>query len=302
MNTDNHQSGLLKKIILSFVLLINFASATFAASVPGIDLLERVLDRFEFMPEYHMTGDLYAMAHYKNADYRRRYFVENNADLEFVLVSYRRRLFSSAALYVRTTMGRQDGAIMFDPRELRYGIDPATELRLDAFNLRAGLDHYCFHEIDSWDSTTEYWNKEYIQISSKNSRPMEYRTRLINQERWDPASRLSWEAKLGHYMEKAFGLMNPAMIGGNHDYDWELTETSRWAFYKRLDWVVDARTMSNLNLSRSGKLRQTYHIGLEGHFRRGAAGMMLFVNYIALDQLLVRPKDKLVEFGIRFYN
>jgi hypothetical protein len=191
---------------------------------------------------------------------------------------------------------------MFDPRELRYGIDPATELRLDAFNLRAGLDHYCFHEIDSWDSTTEYWNKEYIQISSKNSRPMEYRTRLINQERWDPASRLSWDAKLGHYMEKAFGLMDPAMIGGNHDYDWELTETSRWAFYKRLDWVVAARAMSNLNLSRSGKLRQTYHIGLEGHFRRGAAGMMLFVNYIALDQLIVRPKDRLLEMGVRFYN
>lgn len=80
------------KRINSIVLLIYFASDVFAGSVPGLDLLERVLDRFEFMPEYHMTGDLYGMTHYKNADYKRRYFVESNADLEFVLVSYRRRL------------------------------------------------------------------------------------------------------------------------------------------------------------------------------------------------------------------
>lgn len=290
------------KRIYSIVLLIYFASNVYAERVPGLNLLERVLDRFEFMPEYHMTGDLYGMTHYKNADYKRRYFVESNADLEFVLVSYRRRLFSSAALYVRTTMGRQDGAIMFDPRELRYGIDPATELRLDAFNLRVGLDHSCFHEIDSWDSTTEYWNKPYIQASSKNSRPMEYRMRLVNQGLWDFASRFSWDAKVGHYMEKAFGLLDPAVIGGNHDYDWEMTGVNRWAFYKRMDWVIDARTMVNLNLSRHGKLRQTYHLGLEGHFRRGAAGMVLFVNYIALDQLTVRPRDRIIEMGVRFYN
>ena len=290
------------KYLICLVLLLAFAPPAFAEGMPGLDLLERVLDKFEFLPEYHLTGDLYGMTHYKNAEYKRRYFVESNADMEFVLVSYRRRLYSSAALYVRTTMGRQDGAIMFDPRELRYGIDPAMELRLDDFNLRAGLDHYCFHEIDSWDSTTEYWNKAYVQISSKNGRPMEYRTRLVNDGRWDPASRFSWDAKLGHYMEKAFGLLDPAIIGGNHDYDWELTGVNRWAFYKRLDWVVDARTMINLNLSRHGQLRQTYHIGLEGHFRRGAAGMMLFANYIALDQLIIRPKDRILEVGVRFYN
>ncbi len=291
-----------RKAIISIVLFISFASPAFTEGIADLHLLKRLMDKFEFLPEYHMTGDLYGMTHYKNADYKRRYFVESNADLEFVLVSYRQRLFSSAALYVRTTMGRQDGAIMFDPRELRYGIDPATELRLDAINLRAGLDHYCFHEIDSWDSTTEYWNKAYLQVSSKNGRPMEYRNRLVNEDRWDLASRFSWDSKLGHYMEKAFGLLDPAVIGGNHDYDWELTEVNRLAFYKRMDWVINARTMVNLNLSRHGTLRQTYHIGLEGHFRRGAAGMMLFVNYIALDQLIIRPKDRILELGVRFYN
>jgi hypothetical protein len=291
-----------KKICFLVALFILSCSLAGAAAMPGLDLLERVMDRFEFMPEYHLTGDLYGMTNYKNEDYKRRYFVESNADMEFVLVSYRKCLYSSVALYVRTTMGRQDGAIMFDPRELRYGIDPATELRLNTFNMRAGLDHYCFHEIDSWDGNTEYWNKEYLEISSKNNRPMEYRTRLVNQERWDLASRLSWEFKIGHYMEKAFGLLNPVIVGGNHDYDWELTTTERWAFYKRLDWVVNLRVLANVNLSRHGEFRQTYHFGFEGHFRRGPGGMMLFADYIALDELIVRPKDKLVELGIRFYN
>jgi len=268
----------------------------------GVPWLTHILDRFEFLPEYHLTGDIYFLALYKNADYWRRYFVENNADMELFLAGYSGRLYASLGLYVRTTMGRQDGAIMFDPRELRYVIDPALELRLEQMILRAGLDHTCFHEIDSWDGSTEYWNKAYGSLATKNCRPIEYRRRLINEGRWDAAARFAGEARFGHYLKRAFGLMDPVAIGGNHDYDWELSGDGRCALFKRLDWVVNARSQAGLNLSRSGLLRHRYLFGFEGHFRRGGGGLMLFVSYHLLDQMTVRPKDRLMEIGVRFYN
>lgn len=277
-------------------------SAAQPAAWRGDGWLTRLLDRFVFLPEYHLTGDVYFLALYKNADYRRRYFVENNADMELFLAGYRRSLYASLGLYVRTTMGRQDGAIMFDPRELRYCIDPAVELRLGRLDLRGGLDHSCFHEIDSWDGRTKYWNKAYLALMSKNARPIEYRRRIIIDGRWDFGSRFSYEAKLGHYLKRAFGLLDPAVIGGNHDYSWEMTGTNRYALFRSLDWAVNARSVADLNLSRQGKLRQCYQVGLEGHLRRGDAGMMIFANYNLLDQLIVRPKDRLLEVGVRFYN
>ena len=51
------------KYLICLVLLLAFAPPAFAEGMPGLDLLERVLDKFEFLPEYHLTGDLYGMTH-----------------------------------------------------------------------------------------------------------------------------------------------------------------------------------------------------------------------------------------------
>ncbi|MDQ7798054.1 MAG: hypothetical protein RDU76_03800 [Candidatus Edwardsbacteria bacterium] len=302
MNADNYRSGFFKKIILSFVLLIIFIYPVCAESVPGLDLLERVLDRFQFMPEYHMVGDVMAFANHKDAEYRRRYFIETNSDLEFVFFSYRGLIYSDWFLYMKTGMGRQDGAVIFDPRDVRYGITPSLEIRLKKANLRAGLEHFCFHDIDRNDGVTEYWNKEFLEIFSNNFRLGEYRRRLIAEGSWDQGNRLSNSTKLGLYIKRAFGLLPEAVLGGGHNYRWELTQENRWAFFRSRDWLVNIKTLANANVRRDGHVLQTYVLGLEGHFRRGAGGSMLFMNYNILDQLEVRPKDKLLELGVRFYN
>ena len=92
--------------------------------------LERLLDRFEFMPEFHLTGDVLTYANHQSAEYRQRYFIETNSDMELVFVSWRELVYSDWVLYVKTGMGRQDGAVIFDPRDVRYGITPSLELRL----------------------------------------------------------------------------------------------------------------------------------------------------------------------------
>ncbi|MBU1355325.1 MAG: hypothetical protein KJ620_02030 [Candidatus Edwardsbacteria bacterium] len=290
------------KRIYSIVLLILFACPGFAMVVPGLDLLKRVLDRFEFMPEYHMVGDVMAFANHKDIEYRRRYFIETNSDLEFVFFSYRGLIYSDWFLYMKTGMGRQDGAVIFDPRDVRYGITPSLEIRLKRANLRAGLEHFCFHDIDRNDGVTEYWNKEFLEVFSKNYRLGEYRRRLIGENSWAPGNRFSNNTRLGLYIKRAFGLLPEAVLGGGHNYRWELTQENRWAFFRSHDWMVNIKSLANANVRRDGRVLQTYVLGLEGHFRRGAGGSMLFLNYNLLDQLEVRPKDKLLEAGIRFYN
>ncbi len=269
-----------------------------AQGFPGLGAFRRFLDRFEFMPEQHMTADVIYLTNYKNSDYKHRYFIETNSDMEFILASYREVLYSDWFLFVRTGMGRQQGVVIFDPRDVRYGITPSLELRLRPCNVRASLDHFCFHDIDTSDNVTESWNKISLAVSSKNYRLAEYRRGLIGEDRWDLASRCSWMARMGNYLDNAYGIP----MGGGQDYRWEGTCEGRYAFARRLDWLLDLRAFSNWNVNRNHRLMQTYVLGVESHFRRGSGGSLFFVNYNVLDELEVRPKDRIVELGIRFYN
>jgi len=264
--------------------------------------LRGLLDKFELMPEYHLAGDVMYFAAHRNRAQRERFFIETNSDMDLLLLGYRKRLYSEWSIYVRTGMGRQEGAVIFDPRDVRYGIIPWLELRLNRLNLRAGLEHFCFHDIDRDDRVTEYWNKEVVEATSTNFRLGDYRHRLIADSLWDWSSRAAWSVRMGHYMDRAFGLLRPEVLGGGQSYNWEGTGEGRVACYRSPDWLVALRAYANLNLSRARRPMQTYVVGIEGHFRRGAGGSMLFLNYNIEDQLQVRPRDGLLEFGLRFYN
>jgi hypothetical protein len=282
--------------------------------------LHRVMDRFEFLPGFHLSADVLYFAAHRGPQQRERFFIETDSDMDLTLLGYRRRLYSVWSLYVRTGMGRQEGAVMFDPRDVRYGVVPWLELRLDRVHLRAGLEHFCFHDIDRDDRVTEYWNKEVAEAASPNFRLSEFRRRLVSESlpatgdtvgpggvsakagRWGRGDRAAWLLGMGHYMDKAFGLLPEPVLGGGQNYNWEGWAEGRWAIFRSRDWVVAARGRANLNISDAYRPMQTYVVGLEGHFRRGAGGSMLFLYWNAEDQLTVRPKDGLVELGLKFYN
>jgi len=291
-------------LALALALYIAFPAAAQEAREPGgfWAPLQRLLDRFEFMPDFHLTGDALYFAAQRNPAQRERFFIETDSDMDLSLLGYRRRLFSVWSLYVRTGMGRQEGAVIFDPRDVRYGIVPGLELRLDRVHLRAVLEHFCFHDIDRDDRVTEYWNKEAVEASSPNFKLGEFRRRLVAEGRWDRGARAAWLLGMGHYMDKAFGLLPEPVLGGGQNYNWEGWAEGRWAFFRSRDWVVAARGRANLNVSDAYRPMQTYIVGLEGHFRRGTGGSMLFLYWNAEDQLTVRPKDGLVELGLKFYN
>jgi hypothetical protein len=290
------------RLIAGLVIFILAFSPSLASPIPGMDALERLLNRFEFMPEFHLTADVMTYANHKSTEYRQRFFIETNSDMEFVFVSWRELVYSDWALYVKTGMGRQDGAVIFDPRDVRYGITPSIELRLKPLDCKLGLEHFCFHDIDRDDGVTEYWNKGFGEISSKNFKLPVYRQRLNADSAWNIKTQFSYSVRLGHYFKRALGLLPEAVLGGGQRYNWELTLDNRYALFKTHDWLVNVKTMVNVNYSREYRPMQTYVAGIEGHFRRGAGGSLLFLNYNILDQLTVRPKDKLFELGVRFYN
>jgi hypothetical protein len=217
------------------------------------------------------------------------------------LFDYKKLVYSVWYLDVRTGLGRQEGLVLFDPRDSRYGIIPAWEVRLKPFNLQTGLSHFCHHQIDRFSEGTEYWNMPYVNISSKNYRLSEYRQKLVFEEKWNWESRFSYMAQFSHYAKTVFGIFPAEIISGGHDYDWEGTADLRYAFYSRLSWLVDAHAWVNVNNTRTGDWLQSYMLGIESHFRRGKNGFLIYGNYNLLDELRVRPKDKLVELGFRFY-
>lgn len=297
---------MVKKWVFVLLVILCICSINAEAGVlSGFESFEKVLDKFNFLPEYHFTADCSYFLLHKSDDYRSQFFIETNSDLEFVLVDYKKFIYSVWELYVRTGMGRQPGAIIFDPRDSRYGLIPALELRLRKINLRSGLEHFCFHDIDEEhdpDGSTQYWNKPFIDITSKNYRLMEYRRNLVNESKWDFTSRFAWGSRLGYYWSRMFGLMEESILNGGQNYQYEMTMEARYAFYKRLSWVVNARMLTNWNMNKDKELYQTYIIGFESHFRRGVGGSMFYMDYCLLeDKGMVRDKDRLLQFGIRFY-
>lgn len=261
----------------------------------------RQSESFELLPEYHQSADVLCFAAHRTQAQRERYFVEANADVDLLLLGFRRRIYSALSFDVRSGMGHQDGGVIFDPRDVRYSVIPWLELRTD-LHLRLGLEHVCFHDIDRDDRRTEYWNKVAAEATSPNFGLAEYRRRLTDDDSWGRGARGSWSVRAGHYLDDAFGLISPVVLSGGQSYNWDGAAEGRWALLRNRNWVVALRGAASLTLGDACRPMQTYVVSVEAHIRRGAAGSMLFVNYNIEDQLQVRPRDGLVELGLRFYN
>lgn len=291
------------KLVLICTGLALFQTNASAGLLTGFEWWEKhVLDKFEFMSASYIDCDGVLFMLHQDKAYQERYFIETNSNLEFELVNYEKILFSVWELYVRTGLGRQNDIVIFDPRDSRYGLIPGLEFRPKRVNLKLGLEHFCYHHIDREAEATAYWNKPFFDISSKNSRLGSYRKRLVQEEKWDLAARLAWRFRLAYYWETLFGLFDEALINGGQDYRWEIVGQGRYAFYKRLSWIVGTSALVRYNIVReTGNVNQTYLVGMESHFRRGKGGMMLFAYYNLFDDFAIRDRNKLLETGFRFY-
>lgn len=111
-----------------------------------------------------------------------------------------------------------------------------------------------------------------------------------------------------------FGIVDPMKIDGHNHRFGEAYIDSRYAFQKRRSWVFVGTGATRVGLfSLSGQGTEDLNpywqmdIGLEAYFCRGKRGAMFYAKYILdhLPKIAGMPdlsKDRLLQFGIKFFN
>jgi hypothetical protein len=274
----------------------------------------RLLSDFEFLPYYYLRIDLSTFFLHKNTWFKERYFLENNTQFEFTLLSFRQRIYSVWGIDLGVGMGRTPEDVLFDPVDISFGIVPTIEYRARKGHVvQAGVEHRCFHEIDRQELPTVYWNKGFVAGGSPNHRLGEFR-RVLNDTgsaSWTFRNRFAWYARWGFFAKHFGDLVSPSKINGNNDGVQEGFTEVRYAFYRRRSWILNVREYLLLGSYDTGDggydLYWRQVLGVEAHFRRGQKGGMVFLNY-GLDDL---PKygrsaerfsrDQLLVLGVAFY-
>jgi hypothetical protein len=274
---------------------------------------------FEFAPEFFFDADVRYLGHYKSSYYKQHYFLENNTNLEFVLLSFKKKILLIGSFMIINGMGRSPGDIVFDPIDIGYGLSPMLEFRFKKVNAQAGLAHHCFHQIDRQDMPTVYYNNPVISVGSKNLRLHDYFFNLSDKQHWTFADRFSWHGITGIYMSDFFGLVGRSKINGINPYRFDFTGEFRYCFYRRGKWIFNTKTFTMVGWfhdvpdNKVGEgIGWKQDIALEADFRRGIRGGQLSLGYTFDDLPLYPTKlgterlprfsyDRIVRIALKFF-
>ncbi len=295
-----------------------------SSSVKKRSLYNRMWDRLyanqnvKFLPSFHIATDISMFFLQKNDSMKSRYYIENvtAVDIEMIRI---RRLSSVWTLSFRDGMGRSPGNVVFDPKDVDFGIVPTIEFRPGNHLFQIGLDHHCFHEVDRQNFKTVYWNKGFIGAAKTNFRLGEYWKRLSNDSSWTLDKRLSWRIAGSYYIRDGFGLVDKKLVNGENRCRIDIEGDLRYAFAERRSWYFVGRAQGLFGIwndqPEQGSDKGIYwrvNPSLEAFFRKGHAGGMIFCTYTLDDTPLYWNKygtesmrrfsrDRLLQIGIRFF-
>lgn len=258
---------------------------------------------FRIAPEYHFDEDVHFFFNQKDSTFKRLYFVEWNTFAELAFFSIDNRFFFFFDMQAAIDLGRwPDKAILFDPNQVDIGFGPTFEYRFNRLNVALGLDHHCFHQIDTLVTAPDfgpmYWNKLMLSVSSPQFRPEAFREAIGHGAELTRDRRIAWQAGIAYTLHDFFG-MDTSIVGWNQVYMIDLTGEARCAAFrfKGFAAILDGKT--GAYFTRTNQTLWNQQLRAELLATEGKFGLDLFVNWVVVDQLQKRlNKDRLVAIGI----
>jgi hypothetical protein len=298
-----------------FNIFLSLSFGCFAESACGDKIAGDQAPRFAFAPEFHFWQDLHEFFNQKDSTFKNRYLLGWNSGAELAFLSYSNRFFFFLEMTATVGLGKwADKPILFDPREVDIGLGPMFEYRFTPVNVALGLDHHCFHQIDSDparsdtpdDQKVMYWNKFYLNASSPNFRKNGYRMLLKSDVPLTLKNRLAWSAGLYYSLHEFFG-MDTSIVSWNQPYALDLTGEVRYAVYrfKGIACVLNAKTGAYFTRKNTTAWSPLWNqqLGAELLATTGVFGLGLFINWIVVDQLPPRQNmDRLIAVGLNGFN
>ena len=280
------------------------ATAIFCAADCSDDTgVGRLIDRLGLLTEYHFQQDARAYANHSNGGLRETYLISALTEFEAMAVSLD-SAFHLGLLYSNYLgMGRQNEAILFDPRDVHYAIAPFFEYRRGAVFFQAGLDHRCFHEVDRRTrAVSPYWNQAYVRASSANYRFKLMKKNYIDAGRDGVFDNLKWQAWAGYFVRK-FGGMDSTLLSGGHPWAVAAGAEAGYSFYRSRSWIFSGRNKIAMFSDTAGTTPYwAGELGIDAdvHNRQYAVGFFVSYNYEFPQTQPLFSKDRLVELGLRF--
>ena len=277
-----------------------FAAALYCAVSADDSLSVKKSPEWRFAPEFHFNEDLHTFFLQKNDTLKERYFVEWISGAELAFFSVNNRFFFFGEMALTMGLGRwAHKAILFDPNLIDAGFGPLVEYRFAPVNISLGLDHHCFHEIDTLNLTPVYWNRLWLSTASPNFRPGPYRSALTAPASLTWKNRLAWQASLGYYFHELFG-MDTSIISWNNEHALDIICEARCAVYRWRGFAGVLSAKTGAYLTRTQGVWWKQEAGAEIMATQGRFGLSLFADWIIVDQLQKRlNRDKLLVVGIK---
>jgi hypothetical protein len=292
--------GFLHKVFAATIFFALVASATETTN-ENISSFRRFFGRVDGLTEYHFSQDVRTFSNHKNEEFRSAYLVSALTEFEAMMVSYD-TIFHIGILYSNNLgMGRQNAAILFDPRESDYALVPFIEFRHKNINYNFGLDHRCYHQIDRIDrKVSPYWNELYIRASSANYRFQQYKKNHVEQNRF--IDNFKWMIWAGHFIRN-WGNMDKSILNGGHPFSGRGGLDLAYSFYKTQNWVFGAHNKMVVFGDTTGAAYWIGEFGLDIDLfsKKHSIGFFMNYNYEFPNELpLYLSKDRLFEWGIRW--
>jgi len=278
-------------------------AALFCASPSAGFDLKYHLNKFDFLTEYYFLQDMHAYFGHKNEELRETYLVSGESTLEAMFVSYD-SIFNFGGRYSNYLgMGRQNEAILFDPRRVDYALVPFFEFRHGGIFYNAGLDHRCYHLVDRAKvEIPPYYNQIYIKASSANYRFQQMRKNYLLNDRYGYLDRLRWSVWAGYFVWK-WGDTDPSIISGGHTWSTTAGVDIACSLYKTKSWLFSGHNKLAVYGDTTGTGYWAGEAGLDADIynRKHTLGFFIDYSYEFPRDLPPRfSRSRLFSWGFRF--
>jgi len=259
------------------------------------------IKKIKFAPEYHFNQNLHSFFLQKNKEFKERYFLEWTNFAELAFFSVNNKFFFWGEMEASIGLGKwENKPILFDPREVDAGFGPMFEYRLTNIYLSLGLDHHCFHEIDTLYYTPVYWNRIFIGIYTPYFRNSNiYAVKITGKNNLKFRDRFLWNTNIGYYLHEFFGL-DTSVVSWNNDHLFDIVPKAKFIVYSNSWLFAIIGTQSDVIFTRKSGILFRQDINTELLSMSEKFSLALYARWIIVDQLQMRlNKDKLLEIGIK---
>ncbi|MBN1600026.1 MAG: hypothetical protein JW915_00390 [Chitinispirillaceae bacterium] len=254
----------------------------------------------EFVPEADLSVDLGYYFFHKSKAFRQLYMFESQWDAYLTLFSVNKKFSFHFDPKIIAGQSRSKYGLVFHPEDISYGLITYGKYKTKYGSCILGLDHSCFHCVDTLRHLPYYWNKLMAGARSENFRGTAFISGILDGTDVSIKNRIAWSFMWSWYIREFFNIVEKAKImtpdvDNYHDFEFRV----KGAVYFRKNFVLSVNGLTLLGVGINGDFYGRQVLGLDADFKyRDFITSVYMVYYF--DKNWFDSRDRLFEIGVKF--